>query len=100
MRVPGLAGPIDVRMVESLEQGEGGELIGQWRPMDRCIYITQKAGVAMQETALWHEWLHAVMFDGGSQDLPKKTQERVCDLVASALSGAGLTLPRLKGKNR
>lgn len=85
----GPAGPIELRETRELHDRH---LFGQWRPRKRRIVLATNMGPTTGMSVLWHEWIHAVLWDSGLP-VDDKTMEQVCDVMAMALTGARVTLP-------
>lgn len=92
MKIWGLAGPITVEITNRLRRKN---LLGQWCSEKRRIRLLRGCVPSVERSTLWHEWVHAVMHDA-SVTLEKPVDERVCEVLATALTGAGVKPPLVK----
>jgi len=98
MKIWGIAGPYHLRFPETIEgedEDKGRDLIGYHRWAQREITVRADLRGPARTSVIWHEWVHAVMADGGLA-ISKKNAERVCDLLAAALTGSGTPPPIVK----
>ena len=95
MKIWGISGPYHVRSPKTIVDKEGQDLIGCHRWVEREIVIRADLKGHARTNIIWHEWCHAVMADGGVS-LSKNAAERVCNILAAALTGAGVKPPLVK----
>ncbi len=95
MRLWGVAGPYRVSTVAKIDDGSGRDLIGHHCWQSRNLRVLAGIHGIARKSVIWHEWIHGVLADGGV-DLAPADAERVCDVLAAALTGSGTKLPVLK----
>lgn len=83
--VRGLAGPITVRLVKDLKDGDT-ELLGQWRSSEREILLRSNPEVSAHTRLITfhHECFEAFLSDA---HIKVKHKEQMCDLYAAWKAG-------------
>jgi hypothetical protein len=94
-------GPIKVRRVKNLKS-DGEDCHGVFTWHTRSMQINANLEGAAQWATFFHEWVHAVLADGGMDaTLPYAVCESVCDLLGTSLTGllrSGILTPEQKPK--
>ena len=83
-----ILGPIPVEVVPELVSADGDPLLGKWVPEDRVIKLRGDVSPLTMYVTLWHESIHAWLWDAGTMPGEEETEERICDSLSSAIVGA------------
>lgn len=83
--VPSPLGPVPVILVPRLQSENGQGLFGAWSPVTREIEIAPDCSLQTQWATLWHERIHQILFDAGVRGHSQELEERLCDVISTAL---------------
>lgn len=76
-------GPFRVELVSKLIETD--ECYGRVSYRDRRIELDADMALPSAWATLWHEVVHAWLMEAGVSELPEATEEKVCDVLGSAL---------------
>lgn len=82
-------GPIKVSVVNKVvNRGNCDQItMGQCDPIKRTIRVLRSLHPWARHQAMWHEWMHMVIFDCGLHNaFSESVIETICDMVATALT--------------
>lgn len=89
--VRGAGGPIRVKLVDAIEPdagkaaGDNSQTFGIWEGHKRLIRIVASLDLAFQWSVLYHELVHAALFDSGLTNLmTHENEEALADAIATA----------------
>lgn len=90
--VMGSGGPITVKLVDAIEGDAGKPAVGDnsvtfgiWEGHKRLIRIVKTLDRAFQWSVLFHELVHAALFDSGMTNLmTHENEEALCDLISTS----------------
>ena len=103
----GLQGPVTVKFVDFANEVDAdSHQFGLFSPSLREVHLSNAATPAYQREVFWHEFTHVAVADAGAQNLflglgdmsglKFNIEELICDLMASALVRAGVSLPQAR----
>lgn len=89
--VRGAGGPIRVKIVDAIEPdagkpaGDNSVTFGIWEGHKRLIRIVNTVDLAFQWGVLYHELVHAALFDSGLTNLmSSENEEALCDAISTS----------------
>lgn len=89
--VMGAGGPIKVRLVDAIEPdagkpvGDNSKTFGMWEGNKRLIRIVNNESIAFQWSCLYHEMVHAALYDSGLTNLMSdENEESIADAISTA----------------
>lgn len=89
--VRGAGGPIRVKLVDAIEPdagkaaGDNSQTFGIWEGHKRLIRIVANLDPAFQWSVLFHELVHASLFDSGLTNLmTHENEEALADAISTA----------------
>lgn len=89
--VRGAGGPIRIRLVDAIEPdagkaaGDNSQTFGIWEGHKRLIRIVNTVDIAFQWSVLYHELVHASLFDSGLTNLmTHENEEALADAISTS----------------